>query len=187
LHSSWERKKLNNKRFSFLIYCINEHINIYMLILQLHLLKHFNMLHSKYTLILLLMIVFSSCNIEPQAIVYGKDQCHFCKMNIVDSQHAAQYVTKKGKQFKFDAIECMVNQVEKTGQDDLSKLLVSDYGASEMTDALSATYLISKGIKSPMGAYLSGFSSIEKATAAHEEHGGKIYSWSELKIQLATK
>ena len=60
-----------------------------------------------FTILMLLI----SCKIEPQAIEYGKDQCSFCVMNIVDKTHSAQYVTKKGKQFKFDAIECMVLDV----------------------------------------------------------------------------
>lgn len=34
-------------------------------------------------------------------------------MTIVDKQHAAQVVTKKGKAYSFDAIECMVHYSEK--------------------------------------------------------------------------
>ena len=51
---------------------------------------------------LLTFITLSSCNIQPQPINYGEDACHFCKMNIIDKQHAAQIVTSKGKAFKFD-------------------------------------------------------------------------------------
>ena len=65
---------------------------------------------------ILLSFFMVSCKIEPQPIEYGKDQCNFCVMNIVDQNHSAQYVTKKGKQFKFDAIECMVNEVNEKGE-----------------------------------------------------------------------
>jgi len=104
-------------------------------------------------------------------------------MNIVDKQHAAQYVTKKGKQFKFDAIECMVNDVvAKNDENSIAKLLVADYGTDgNMVDATSATYLICKEIKSPMGAFLSAFSTNEKAMETQKKLGGDIYTWTTLK------
>ncbi len=128
-----------------------------------------------------------SCEIAPEPISYGKDQCYFCKMGIVDAQHAAQYVTNKGKQFKFDAIECMVNQLEEVGMEEVGILMVSDYGKNKMTDAKTATYLISKEIKSPMGAYLSAFSSKEEAIKTQKEYTGDLYTWEELQKQLARK
>ncbi len=136
----------------------------------------------KVILFLFAVITFSACSTEPEAINYGKDQCNFCKMNVVDKMHAAQYVTKKGKQFKFDAIECMVNIINKEkNQDDIATLLVADYShPGSMVDALSATYLISEKIKSPMGANLSGFASKELAQKTQEEFGGELYSWQEL-------
>ena len=67
-----------------------------------------------------ILLLTISCKVEPEAIEYGKDQCSFCEMNIVDKTHAAQYVTKKGKQFKFDAIECMVNDLNEKNEEDIS-------------------------------------------------------------------
>ena len=73
------------------------------------------------------VLLFSNCSTEAEKIQFGKDQCSFCKMNIVDAQHAAQFVTKKGKQYKYDAIECMLDVILKEGKDNLAILLVSDY------------------------------------------------------------
>jgi len=136
-----------------------------------------------------LFILLLSCKIEPQAINYGKDACHFCKMNIVDKQHAAQYVTKKGKQFKFDAIECMVNDVvANNDENSIAKLLVADFGTDgNMVDATTATYLICKEIKSPMGAFLSAFSTNEKAMETQKKLGGDIYTWTTLKDKYTDK
>ena len=64
-----------------------------------------------YSILLIALLVFS-CNSSPQPIDYGNDGCHFCKMTIVDKVHAAEIVTKKGKVYKFDATECMVNFIE---------------------------------------------------------------------------
>ena len=102
-------------------------------------------------------------------------------MNIVDKTHAAQYVTSKGKQFKFDAIECMVNDLKAKSNIDLTFLLVADFGnPGQMVDAKTATFLISPEIKSPMGANLSAFSSLEKATEIQQKHTGEIHTWNSL-------
>lgn len=137
------------------------------------------------TIVLLLTI---SCKVEPEAIEFGKDQCDFCKMNIVDKTHAAQFVTAKGKQFKFDAIECVVNYVGQNSEEKIAVLLVADYGnPGEMTDAETAAYLISTEIKSPMGANLSAFSLKNTAEEYQQKHSGEIFTWETLKQKLSDK
>ncbi len=137
------------------------------------------------TVVLLLAI---SCKVAPEAIEFGKDQCSFCKMNIVDKMHAAQFVTAKGKQFKFDAIECMVNYIDQNREEKIALLLVADYGnPGEMTDAEKATYLISTAIKSPMGANLSAFSSKNTAEEFQQKNPGEIYTWESVKQKLSDK
>ena len=109
-------------------------------------------------------------------------------MTIVDQQHSAQYVTQKGKQFKFDAIECLLNDLADKEAIEPGILLVADYGIpTQMTDAQKATYLISKEIKSPMGAFLSGFSSSEMAKKTQKESGGQLYSWAEIKEKFEVR
>jgi len=135
-----------------------------------------------------IVVLTISCKVEPAAIEYGKDQCSFCVMNIVDKTHSAQYVTKKGKQFKFDAIECLVNDLSEKNESDLAKILVADYGnPGQMIDASSAIFLISSEIKSPMGANLSALSSSEKAKELQQKYSGETYSWESLKQQLSDK
>ena len=135
-----------------------------------------------------LSLFFSSCNIEADPISYGTDQCNYCKMNIVDKLHAAQYVTKKGKQYKFDAIECMINELADLEESDLAILLVSDYRQpGEMTDATSASYLISPNIKSPMGAFLSAFKEENEAMKVQKEQEGQLYNWTSIKAKIAKK
>ena len=128
-----------------------------------------------------LVLTLNSCEIKPAPINFGTDSCNFCKMTIVDQQHAAQYVTNKGKQFKFDAVECMLNDLSERGMENLELMLVSDYGQpGMMTDATSATYLISEKIKSPMGANLSSFAESSTATETMNTHGGELFTWKEM-------
>ena len=53
----------------------------------------------------------------------------------------------------------------------------------ELTDATKATYLISKNIPSPMGAFLSAFSEEQAAKNTLDANGGELLNWNELKKQ----
>ncbi len=131
--------------------------------------------------ILLMGFLVMGCSIRPEPIAYGSDGCHFCSMTIVDRQHAAQIVTNKGKVFKFDAVECMVNHLKDIDIVSVKLFLANDYQApGELIDAKKATFLISKDIPSPMGEYLSAFHSINEAEHVEAENNGKLYSWEEL-------
>ncbi|TXN36033.1 hypothetical protein FVB32_15855 [Flagellimonas hymeniacidonis] len=135
--------------------------------------------HINFALILILLI--ASCSITPKPINYGSDGCHFCSMTIVDKQHAAQFVTEKGKAFKFDAAECMMNHLKEIDVATVSLFLVNDYHSpGDLIDATKATYLISKNIPSPMGEYLTAFESKAIAEKAREQHEGKLFTWTEL-------
>ena len=130
-----------------------------------------------------MMLLFISCEVKQQPIVYGSDACHFCKMTIVDKQHASELVTNKGKAFKFDAIECLVNYINAGDVDtnEIGLLLVSNYPEKDhLVDAKTATYLISEKIPSPMGYNLSAFEKKEEAEKTHKAKGGQIYTWNEL-------
>lgn len=124
-----------------------------------------------------------SCSVEPKVIKYGDDHCFHCDMTVVDKTHAAQYVTKKGKAYMFDAVECLTMKINKENNEpNLEFILVADYVTpGKLVDAKKATYLISKKIKSPMGANLSAFFDKKIAEQYLQKNGGKLYSWNSLK------
>lgn len=122
-----------------------------------------------------------ACEVKPQEISYGHDGCHYCKMTIVDTQHAAEIVTTKGKAFKYDAIECMLNDLHSWDETPVALYLVSDYSRpKELIDATKAFYLISESIPSPMGAFLTAFGNEQNRDGAKMEKGGDVYSWDTL-------
>ncbi len=138
-----------------------------------------------FTIVPFLIILISACSPTPKSIEYGYDNCHYCKMIIVDRQHAAEVVTDKGKVFKFDAIECMVHYLSDEQGTEHAHLLVNDYEQpTVLIDALTSQYLISKAIPSPMGAYLSAFVNKETADKMQAEKGGDVYSWAQLNQTL---
>lgn len=128
-----------------------------------------------------LFVVLVSCNISPEPINYGTDGCQFCSMTIVDKQHAAEFVTKKGKVFKFDATECMINYLKVEDNSKIALFLVNDFDTpGVLINATEATYLISQNIPSPMGEFLSAFKSREVAERVHRANQGVLLSWVEL-------
>ncbi len=125
------------------------------------------------------------CNTSPKALVYGSDGCHFCSMTIVDQQHAAQFITKKGRTYSFDASECMLNHLKEIDPTTVAKFLVNDYSTpGETIDATKGIYLISKNIPSPMGEFLSAFGSLEAAEYAQRENGGDLLNWEKLQAKF---
>ena len=135
--------------------------------------------------ITLIGFIISGCSTKPQPIEYGKDQCIFCKMNVVDKAHSAQLVTKKGKQFKYDAIECLISDIDTREPEDIAIMLVANFNnPGEMIEAEKAVYIISPGIKSPMGANLSAVDDPSFAKSLIEENSGEIYNWKSVKAQI---
>ena len=126
-------------------------------------------------------LLITACSSEPQPINYDEDECHRCKMIISDSRYGTEAITHKGKIFKYDAIECLIPSMLKDEADNLDQMFVTDYyNPKNFISANEATYLISQNLPSPMGGFLSAFSSKEAALKAQREHNGDIYTWQTL-------
>jgi copper chaperone NosL len=135
----------------------------------------------KLTLTLLSIGLFSGCAVGPQPIEYGSDGCYFCKMTIVDKTHGAEIVTNKGKVYKFDAAECMINSLDEFEAEEIALYLTNIYSEPEtLIDATRSTFLISENVPSPMGAFLTAFKSEKDAVEIMNSKGGTIYNWEEI-------
>lgn len=141
---------------------------------------------KRFFLLCIFSVFLISCEIGPQKIEYGSDACHYCDMTIVDMQHASQLVSTKGKAFKYDAIECMVHSYQENMNDtEIALFLVADFKEpGVLTDATTATYLVSEQIQSPMGANLSAFKNQNEAESAKSEFTGATFSWLEIQKHL---
>ncbi len=140
----------------------------------------------KYRIVVFLfLLLISSCNVGPKPIAYGSDGCHYCSMTIVDRQHAAEIVTDKGKVFKFDSTECMMNHLKDMDRKQKALYLVNDYDQpGELIDATEAIYLISDHIPSPMGEFLTAFKTEQAAVDALMTNNGDLLTWEQLKLRF---
>ena len=137
------------------------------------------------TSIVLCVLISLSCSRAPKPIDYGNDGCHYCKMTIVDKIHGAELITDKGKVFKFDATECMLNYATEANAMETSSFLTNYYEApTTLISTKKATFLISEKLPSPMGAYLTAFESAAIAEKIQTEKGGEIHTWETLKAHL---
>lgn len=127
--------------------------------------------------------ILASCSVEPEAIVFGKDHCHFCKMTIVDEKFGAELVTKKGKLYKFDDVRCFLDYYN-SGYEPRDmykhKLVVDFAGEGALIDATGALYLISPEIRSPMDGQVAAFRSKPALEDANRQWNGISLSWDEL-------
>jgi len=128
---------------------------------------------NKY-LALMIFPILMACSISPEPINYGEDACDFCDMTIVSKAHAAQGVTDKGKQFKYDAIECLVNDVLKNNREFELKLVADFSAPGSMIPTENAQFIINDTINSPMGANLAAMKQLEEGEKDN-------FSWEELK------
>lgn len=145
-------------------------------------LKSFARLPKTVIVLGLLLSLLAGCQVKPEPIAYGSDACHFCRMTIVDRQHGAEMVTRKGKVFKFDAVECLLNHLNDVDDQSVLLYLVNTYAQpGKLKDATGVTYLVSEGIPSPMGEFLTAFENETDAMDVVEKNGGALYSWKEIR------
>lgn len=138
-------------------------------------------MHKYIYLVIIIFVI--SCKPEQRPVNYGSDECEYCKMKIMDHRYGSEYVSKKGKIYTFDAAECLIEYLHnnKVAEKATAILLVTPYTDPEtLIDAREATYLVSRKMPSPMGAYLSSFSDRQTAEKFQEEKGGRIFTWDEL-------
>ena len=141
----------------------------------------------KMTSLVLIAILFLSCSTDPQPIQYGKDACYTCKMTLMDKKFGAEIVTAKGKVYKFDDVNCMVNFLNSGYLEDetLEHKLIVDYSQpGKLISAEEAFYLKSDEIRSPMASEVAAFET-EKDMLKHKSKLKAIYmAWGELMTQF---
>ena len=137
----------------------------------------------KNILVALFLFVAIACNQGPQAIDFGKDNCSFCKMTIMDEKFATECVSKKGKTFKFDDMHCMIHFIKNGGvwSNEIAKVYFSDFNEKgKWLGGDMAFILHSADLKSPMGGNYAAFSSEANRDEAMKQYNGEKTQWSQL-------
>lgn len=133
------------------------------------------------------LFLMAACQVEPEPLRYGEDACHSCKMTLMDRKFGAELVTTKGKIYKFDDLNCMMQfyySGEVGDRDYAHKLVVDFTNPGTLIPAADAFYLKSSEIKSPMASHVAAFSSKAKLEEVQDELSGIYMVWGELVTQF---
>ncbi|MEO7922938.1 MAG: nitrous oxide reductase accessory protein NosL [Chitinophagaceae bacterium] len=128
-------------------------------------------------------LLLNACKAKTEPFVYGKDNCHFCKMGIVDPKFGGELVTKKTKVYKFDDLVCMLRFLQSGSleEKDIAKKMVINYEkGNDFLNAEQTFYLIDPGMRSPMGSNTGAFVSKQAADKAKTGNEGQVITWGEL-------
>lgn len=116
-----------------------------------------------------------SCSTEPEPLKYGKDECYHCKMTLTDKRYGAEVLTDKGKVYKFDDLNCLVNFL-KSGEvptGNAARILTIDFSkAGQFVDVNQAYFLENEALKSPMRADVASFSDKKDLESVKQQLGG---------------
>ncbi|MEZ4943774.1 MAG: nitrous oxide reductase accessory protein NosL [Saprospiraceae bacterium] len=135
------------------------------------------------TVAVLLPLFFGQCTTGPQAINYGVDNCAFCKMTLMDKHFGAELITKKGKVYKFDDLNCFTRflQAGTVPEMEVAGRYTTDYAhAGVLLDVNTTLFLHSENLKTPMASGLAAFSNPDDLEAVKARVGGTTISWAEV-------
>lgn len=132
---------------------------------------------------LIVFIAFQACSVKPEPLHYGEDACHTCRMTLMDTKFGAEVVSVKGKVFKFDDMNCMVNFLNSgtLTERDVAYRMVVDYSIPEkLVAAENAFFVKSDEIRSPMASHIAAFEKKEDMDRHKKTWDGIYLTWGEL-------
>jgi copper chaperone NosL len=133
----------------------------------------------RLVLVFAVPFVLAACAAAPEPVHWGVEACAHCQMVISDERFAGQVVDRRGKTYKFDAIECMagfLNEGAVSG-DDVHSVWVAD-GPDGWVEAGTATFVHSPSVRTPMGGGFTAHVTPSAAAAYAAEVDGELLTWS---------
>ena len=133
------------------------------------------------------LLILTSCSTQVEPFKYGADICYNCKMGIIDPKFGGEIVTKKGKNYKFDDVGCMVRYLKSGSLDqkDISQTVVINYEKqNDFLDVSKVTFAAGDAIRSPMNFNAAAFSTKEAADKFLSDKTGKELNWNELNKKI---
>ena len=131
----------------------------------------------------LLLVTMLSCNVGPEAIKTGTDNCSFCKMTMSDARFGAEIVTKKGKIYKFDDMNCIMAYLRSGALPaaEIKDVYLTDFcNGHKLINAAHSYLLQSDAFKSPMNGNTAAFDNPDSLQKTQAVFAGTILSWNEL-------
>ncbi len=130
---------------------------------------------------LLPVIFVTGCNPTPEPIIAGTDACYFCKMTVSQTNFAAEWITDKGKVYKFDDLHCITSYLKMKDKDEKGEVWLASYLQPSTFHLASDAWLLqAEELHSPMGGNTAAFGSEADAHIQQQKSGGKILRWKDI-------
>ncbi len=131
------------------------------------------------------LLLLPGCNPKPQPIEYGRDNCANCTMTLVDKHYGTEFVSGKGKIYKFDDVNCLVEFLaeEPARSDAKGQRLIIDFNQpGQFLSVEQAVFLKHQNLRTPMNSHLGAFASTEAAETVNQQlgGGGTLMTWAEV-------
>lgn len=127
--------------------------------------------------------------LEPPKIFYGEDPCIQCSMIISEERYAAAMNVElpDGRRVSrlFDDVGDMLEYMAAFGDEQVLAAFVHDYDSHEWIDAITAMYLHSPLLHTPMASGVGAFTTRAGAQVFQETLGGEILDWQGIKAMHA--
>ena len=133
--------------------------------------------------LIILLLTICCCEPKPQPINYGQDGCAYCRMTIVEEYYGTEIVSKTGKTYKFDSIECLVAYLYKDTIDDtkVHQVYATDFeDAGNLHPLDDLVFVYARKLSSPMGLNLSAYRSPATADNVAELYFGERMTWEQV-------
>ncbi len=136
-----------------------------------------------FNIIFSFVILLISCSKGPRPIAYGKEECTFCKMTIMDKRFGCQIMNTKGKAYSFDDLSCLVGymQTDIIQQTNIAGIYVPDYlGDNSLHLANALQFVASEKFRSPMAGNIAAFTNADSAREYAQKMNGKKVAWNQI-------
>lgn len=112
----------------------------------------------------------------------GVDACAHCKMTISDLRFGCEFISKKGRAFKFDDLQCMSSFVKQDGvsKAEIETFYLPDFTTNELSEAHQMHILHSEDLRSPMGGNYATFKMQADLKNAQDKFPGEVVKWEKL-------
>lgn len=127
-------------------------------------------------------LFLTSCgNNGPEPINYNKDACEFCKMSISESRFAAELITVKGRVYKFDDLQCLLQYDAANKEVAVKNYYVGNFSAEQqLIDATTSFFVKDETLHSPMGGNTATFANKKSAEEYASKNQLQIIEWKDL-------
>jgi copper chaperone NosL len=139
---------------------------------------------EKAVIVMLPLLLFTivSCTNKPEPIKIGIDHCDNCHMQISDVRFGGEVLTKKGRLYKFDSLQCLHEYLLKNA-DEVKTVFVEDYfNPGTLVDVTMAHFLTGSTIAGPMGASTVASKDRDAIEKLKIRASGKVTDWKGLAL-----